>query len=189
MSYLVSAWKHFCTITKHRHLVMKHCFQVGLYWRGLCHDLSKYSWTEFRSGILYYQGTRSPNAAEREDRGYSLAWMHHKGRNKHHFEYWTDLLPGTRVYSPVPMPTKFLVEMVMDRIAACKVYKGKQYSDASALEYFERGMDASLMHPETKEKLRFLLTMLKDRGEKETFRYIRQVVLKGLPFSDGTVRI
>lgn len=173
-----NGWKHFKTITRHRHLVMLHCFKVGLYGRGLLHDLSKYSWTEFRAGIRYYQGVRSPNVAEREECGYSQAWMHHKGRNRHHFEYWTDLLPGTRVYGPVPMPTKFLVEMVMDRIAACKVYRGKKYHDGSALEYLELAKDSALMHPETLEKLRFLLTMLRDKGEKTTFRYIRQVVLK-----------
>lgn len=176
------AWRHFKTITKHRHLVMRHCFQVGLFRRGLAHDLSKYSPTEFRMGMRYYQGTRSPNAAEREDRGYSTAWMHHKGRNRHHFEYWTDLLPGTKQYGPVPMPTPYLVEMVMDRIAACKVYRGAAYTDADALAYLNRARDSRLMHPETEEKLRFLLTMLRDRGEKETFRFIRQVVLRGLPF-------
>ena len=176
------AWKHFCTITKHRHLVMKHCFQVGLYRRGLLHDLSKYSWTEFRVGMQYYQGTRSPNAAERDQVGWSTAWMHHKGRNRHHFEYWTDLLPGTREYGPVPMPTAFLVEMVMDRIAACKVYKGAEYHDGSALEYLNRSLDSSLMHPQTREKLCFLLTMLRDKGEKETFRFIRRTVLQGQDF-------
>jgi hypothetical protein len=108
--------------------------------------------------------------------------MHHKGRNKHHFEYWTDLLPGTREYGPVPMPTEFLVEMVMDRIAACKVYRGKAYTDADALQYLDRALDSYLMHPETMEKLRFLLTMLRDKGEQETFRFIREVVLKGQPF-------
>ena len=177
-----SAWKHFKTITRHRNLVMLHCFKVGLYRRGLLHDLSKYSWTEFRVGVRYYQGTRSPNAAEREQEGYSTAWMHHKGRNKHHFEYWTDLLPGTRTYSPVPMPTEYLVEMVMDRIAACKVYKGDAYTDADAVIYLEKAMDSCLMHPETLSKLHFLLSMLRDRGEKETFRFVREVVLKELPF-------
>lgn len=172
-----NAWNHFKTITKHRHLVMKQCFQVGLYRRGLLHDLSKYSPTEFRAGIRYYQGTRSPNAAEREENGYSLAWMHHKGRNKHHFEYWTDLLPGTKTYGPVPMPTEFLVEMVMDRIAACKVYRGDQYQDGDALAYLEKAKDSRLMHSETLEKLLFLLTMLRDKGEKETFRFIREVVI------------
>lgn len=182
---MISAWKHLRTITRHRNLVMRHCFKVGLYRRGLLHDLSKYSWTEFRVGIRYYQGNRSPNAAEREMEGYSTAWMHHKGRNKHHFEYWTDLLPGTREYGPVPMPTPYLVEMVMDRIAACKVYKGASYTDADALNYLNRALDSYLMHPETMSKLRFLLTMLRDRGEEETFRFIREVVLKGLPFGEN----
>ena len=177
------AWGHFKTITRHRHLVMLHCFRVGLIGRGLLHDFSKYSPTEFRVGAKYYQGTRSPNAAEREAVGYSTAWMHHKGRNRHHFEYWTDLLPGTNTYSAVPMPTKFLVEMVMDRMAACKVYKGKDYTDGSALGYLMRAKDSKLIHPETMEKLVFLLTMLRDRGEDETFRFIRKVVLKEIPFS------
>lgn len=176
-----NAWKHFKTITCHRHLVMKHCFQVGLYRRGLLHDLSKYGWTEFRVGVRYYQGTRSPNAAEREAEGYSTAWMHHKGRNKHHYEYWTDL-------APVPMPTEYLVEMVMDRIAACKVYRGADYGDGDALEYLEKTGDARMMHPETLEKLRFLLTMLRDQGQAETFRFIRQVVLKGLSYGWETVQ-
>ena len=179
---MVSAWNHFKTITKHRNLVMKHCFRVGLYRQGLLHDLSKYGPTEFRVGAAYYQGTRSPNAAEREALGYSTAWMHHKGRNKHHFEYWTDLLPGTREYSPVPMPAEYLVESVMDRIAACKVYHGDAYTDADALQYLERALDSSLMHPQTAEQLKYLLTMLRDCGEKETFRFIREVVLKGKTF-------
>ena len=178
------AWSHFKTITKHRNLVMVHCFKVGLYRRGLLHDLSKYAPVEFIPGALYYQGNRSPNAAEREVQGYSVAWMHHKGRNKHHFEYWTDILPGTHEYGPVPMPTEYLVEMVMDRIAACKVYKGAAYTDADALDYLNLAIDSYLMHPETMRKLKFLLTMLRDRGEQETFRFIREVVLKELPFGE-----
>ena len=82
--------KHFVTITKHRHLVIKHCFKAGVFWQGLRHDLSKYSFTEFIPGMKYYAGTHSPNETERAKFGYSLAWIHHKGRNKHHFEYWTD---------------------------------------------------------------------------------------------------
>ena len=180
-----NAWGHFKTITKHRHLVMRHCFRVGLIRQGLAHDLSKYCWTEFRAGIRYYQdGKRSPNAAEREACGYSEAWMHHKGRNKHHFEYWTDLNLKTNAYEPMPMPTKYLVEMVMDRMSACKNYMGEKYTDASALEYLERARESSSIHPETLKKLRYLLIMLKDHGEKETFRFIRKVVLKGLPYGE-----
>lgn len=171
-------WMHLKTITHHRHLVRQGCFRVGLYWQGLTHDLSKFSPTEFRAGVRYYQGNRSPNTAEREEKGYSTAWMHHKGRNRHHFEYWTDLSLQSRTYEPVEMPRKYLVEMVMDRIAACKTYQGIAYTDASALEYLLRAQDSREIHPKTLSQLTFLLTMLRDRGEKETFRYIREVVLK-----------
>ena len=182
----MNAWKHFCTITKHRWAVRKGCFAVGLYWQGLTHDLSKYSPSEFFSGVKYYQGTRSPNARERELIGYSTAWMHHKGRNKHHFEYWTDLNIETRCYAAVQMPRKYFVEMCMDRIAACKIYHGKDYQDGDALEYFQKSLesrDVSMMHPETKKQLIFILTMLRDNGEEETFRFIRDIVLQGKPFA------
>ena len=169
-------WGHFKTITHHRFLVMVGCFRVGLIRQGLTHDLSKYSPTEFWEGARYYQGTRSPNAAEREDKGYSEAWMHHKGRNRHHYEYWTDMNRQTRSYESVPMPKRYLAEMVMDRIAACKTYEGKAYTQASALNYFLKSRERELMHPKTREELEVLLRMLQDRGEGETFRYIRQML-------------
>ena len=179
---LIKAWHHFCTITRHRWLVRQGCFQVGLYWQGLIHDLSKYAPTEFLVGAKYYQGTRSPNAAEREIKGYSEAWMHHKGRNRHHYEYWSDMSPVTRHYEAVPMPRKYLVEMVMDRRAACKVYEGEKYTDGSALAYFEKSRERVLMNEQTRQELGYLLTMLKEQGERETFRYMKESVLQGKPF-------
>ena len=176
--------KHFKTITKHRHLVMRECFRVGLIRQGLCHDLSKYSPTEFWPSAKYYQGDRSPNARAREEEGYSTAWMHHKGRNKHHYEYWSDIPPGKHAYEPVPMPTRYLVESVMDRIAACKIYRGDKYEDGDALAYMDREHASELLHPDTYQKMRFLLTMLKDRGEELTYRFIREVVLKEVPFTE-----
>ena len=149
---------------------------------GADHDLSKYSPTEFWTGARYYQGNRSPNAAEREDKGYSEAWMHHKGRNRHHYEYWTDMNRETKCYEPVPMPRRYFVEMVMDRRAACMTYQGKAYRDDSALQYFERSREKDLMHPETSRQLRFILGMLAEKGEAETFSYLRRSVLKGKPF-------
>ena len=178
----MKALKHFKTITYHKWLVLLGCFRVGLIWQGITHDLSKYSPTEFRAGMKYYQGTRSPNTAEREDKGYSEAWMHHKGRNRHHYEYWTDICRETRNYESVEMPRRYLVEMVMDRRAACMVYQGKAYHDGAALAYFERSVEREKMHPNTREQLRYILTMLRDEGEKSTFRYLKEDVLKGKPF-------
>lgn len=175
-------WRHFKTITHHRFLVGKYCFRVGLYSQGLCHDLSKYSPTEFFPGVRYFQGNRSPNSAQREKEGCSTAWMHHKGRNRHHYEYWTDIDLNTKTYAPVQLPRRYLVEMVMDRIAACRVYRGADYEDGAALDYFTGSADARNMHPETRRQLTVLLTMLKEKGEKETFAFIRRTVLKGEDF-------
>ena len=178
----MKAWKHFVTITRHRNLVMIGCFRMGIYWQGLTHDLSKYSPTEFLEGVRYFQGHRSPNAAEREDKGYSEAWMHHKGRNRHHYEYWTDMSKATGNYEAVPMPRKFVAEMIADRIAACKVYEKENYTPGSALAYLHRSREKNLMHPQTRKELEFLLTMLKDEGEKTAFQYIKKQMLKGKPF-------
>ena len=173
-------WRHFKTITHHRHLVREGCFQVGLYRQGLMHDLSKYSPSEFWVGAKYYQGTRSPNNAEREDIGYSSAWLHHKGRNKHHYEYWIDysLKAGPGGMLPCPMPDRYIAEMIMDRIAACKTYQGADYTDKSPLEYYLQGKDPAPLHPYTKKNLEFLLRMLADKGEKKTFYYIKNIYLK-----------
>ena len=178
----MKAWQHLKTINHHKWLVMQGCFRVGLYWQGLTHDLSKYAPVEFRAGAKYYQGTRSPNTAEREDKGYSESWMHHKGRNRHHCEYWTDLNRETKQYAPIPMPRKYLAEMVMDRRAACMTYQGAAYRDDSALRYYERGLERNFMHEKTNRELEFILTMLAEKGEEETFRYIKEVVIPGKPF-------
>ena len=156
----MKAWQHFLTITHHKILVMQGCFRVGLYRQGLTHDLSKYTPAEFLVGARYYQGNKSPNAAERAEIGYSTAWIHHKGRNKHHYEYWTDLNRETGRYESVVMPRRYLVEMVMDRRAACMTYQKEAYTDASALEYFRKSIERNNMHPELQRQLEFLLTII-----------------------------
>lgn len=174
----MKAWKHFCTITYHKYLVMKGCFAVGLYCQGLLHDMSKYSWTEFRVGAKYYQGTRSPNNAEKEDVGYSSAWLHHKGRNKHHLEYWLDYgFPPDKRITGMRMPEKYVVEMFMDRIAACKVYMKEDYHDIAPLEYYERGKTIMILHAESMELLETMLHMLAEQGEKKTFEYVKKEIL------------
>lgn len=166
--------KHFKTITKHRHKVIANCFRAGIGAQGLRHDLSKYSPTEFIPGAKYYLGNRSPNERERELTGYSAAWLHHKGRNKHHFEYWRDIDVKTKNMKPIKMPYNYLVEMFCDRVAASKIYGGENYKDDYALNYFLNGKGRRSIHPETSAELEKLLRMLSEKGEDETFSYIRK---------------
>lgn len=180
----MNIWKHFCTITAHKILVMKGCFRLGLYKQGLLHDLSKYSPVEFWTGCRYYKGYMSPNNVERADRGYSLAWLHHKGINKHHLEYWIDYGVGDAGGEGMPMvgmkmPIRYVVEMFVDRISASKNYQKERYTDESALIYYNNSKDHYILHADTRAMLEYLLFMLCKKGEDETFRYIREEVLKG----------
>lgn len=172
-------FRHFATITRHRHRVMANCFRVGIGWQGLFHDLSKYSAAEFWVGARHYLGNRSPNEEERRLYGYSLAWMHHKGRNRHHFEYWTDYDPVTKQMEPVKMPLRYVAEMFCDRVAASRIYRGAAYTDADPLAYFLGGKPRRRIHPETSALLEGWLTMLAEQGEASTFAHVRQMVKKG----------
>lgn len=166
---------HLNTVMRHRRKVIYHCAKVGILRRGLLHDLSKYSPTEFIPGVKHFIGTRSPNEGERAQKGYSEAWMHHKGRNRHHFEYWTDYNPETKLMSPVKMPIIFVKEMFCDRLAASKVYQGANYTDEHPYNYFVPGKVRRAIHPETSDLLESWLIMLKEKGEKETFSHIKSV--------------
>lgn len=169
---------HLRTVNRHRRMVIRHCFRAGIPLQGLRHDLSKYSPTEFFAGVRYYQGFRSPNEQERETNGYSAAWMHHKGRNRHHFEYWTDYCPKTRVMQPIEMPVLYVVEMFCDRVAASKIYYGDKYSDDRSLEYFLRAKGRRVIHPATSDLLEDLLTQLANEGEEPVFERLRGMVRK-----------
>ena len=154
------------------------CFAVGLYAQGILHDLSKFAPEEFAAGMRYFQGNRSPNNAQREEIGYSEAWLHHKGRNKHHYEYWLDYRtrpdPGMPPIVPAKMPGRYVIEMFMDRVAASKVYRKELYKDSDPLDYYRQGNTRQFLHPETADLLEQLLQMLNDRGEAYTYSYIRE---------------
>ena len=170
---------HFCTVTRHRHRVIAHCFKAGIPMRGLLHDLSKYSPTEFIPGVRFYKGTRSPNEAERELYGYSAAWLHHKGRNRHHFEYWNDYNPKTKRVEPIKMPLRFVKEMFCDRVAASKTYRGAAYRDSDPYDYYAHSVDHYIIHPDTAAALESLLRILRDEGEERAFAAARKLLKTG----------
>ena len=183
----MNIWKHFCTINHHKILVMRGCFQVGLIRQGLLHDLSKYSPTEFIVGCRYYQGNMSPNNAEREAVGYSSAWLHHKGRNKHHLEYWIDYGVGDgrdgqkthRGICGMKMPIKYVAEMYVDRVSASKNYQRDKFKLDSPLQYYLKGRKYYILNEDTKAMLELLLVMLAVKGEDEVNHFLKYEVLKG----------
>ncbi len=169
---------------------MGYCFRLGMYKQGLLHDLSKYFPIDFMTGVKYWTGGERANNGERRATGLSLAWLHHKGVNKHHLEYWLDYSSDRNAKYPIEgmkMPIKYVVEMFVDRVCACRNYMGESYTNRAALEYYLRGRAFNIMHPDTAELLEKMLTLLAERGEEYTLKYIKENILtrKGSDYGKG----
>ncbi len=177
-SFIKRFYGHLHTINSHRRAVRHLCFKSGLIKQGLIHDLSKYSIVEFFSGVKYYQGYRSPIDAEKEELGYSLGWLHHKGRNKHHFEYWLEKDYQTLEFKCLDMPLNYLLEAACDKIAASKIYMKDKYKDSSAYDYLENGKDKIFMGENNYRRHKILLEYLKNNGEEKALAYYKSLYLK-----------
>lgn len=139
-----NAIKHFKLITHHKWVVFKLCCKIGIPWRGVLHDLSKYSPTEFRESVKYYVGSYSPIKEAKNQKGYSEAWLHHKGRNKHHTEYWVD--HNAPDVTPI-IPYKYAAEMICDKLAAGIVYQGKNWTKEYQLSYWKKEREKVEVNP------------------------------------------
>lgn len=161
-------FKHLHIVNKHRLYVFLYCCKYHIPFRGLKHDLSKYSPTEFFESARYYTGTKSPIDTCKELFGFSKAWMHHKGRNSHHYEYWQDNFDkGTK---HCQMPFKDSLEMLCDYLGAARAYMGKDFSYEKEYEWFLKKIEVSqAMHPVNREFLRVILKSLtyKPKSAKE----------------------
>ncbi|MDO4487584.1 MAG: DUF5662 family protein [Eubacteriales bacterium] len=183
---------HIKTVHVHKKHVRDGCFKIGLYRQGIMHDLSKYSPTEFFLSVKYWCGTRSPNANDRRINGCSRAWLHHKGRNRHHFEYWIDFEgPPVNGFIGCKMPLKYVAEMVCDRRAACIAYHGKDYKQADAWNYYARNRKILVMHPDTRAVLERALILMRDESEEACFEFLRSIlkITKGSDYTAGSLGI
>lgn len=169
-------FKHLKVVMTHRYYVRKFCFKCKLYRQGLLHDLSKYSPTEFFSSVKYFTGNRSPIDNEKDVKGYSLAWFHHKGRNPHHWEYWIDNV-GTRKNTPARIPYKYVVEMICDWLAAGITYSkekpnfNKPYS--VPLSYYNKCKESRIFHPDTQHLIETFLNIINSYGINRFCKIVR----------------
>ena len=162
-------WEHFKTVCKHMAVVYQECKACGITWQGIVHDLSKFSPIEFSASAKHFQGNRSPIEAEKEDCGYSMAWLHHKGVNKHHWEWWTDFDDNGQIIAN-KIPSQYVVEMICDWVGAGKVYSNEKWTQDEPLNYFYKVRKGRYFHPETEKLIVYLLEIIRDKGLEEFHR-------------------
>ena len=180
MNYFKQFFGHLKTVLTHKRWVFYYASWLGYTWRGLVHDLSKFSPVEFFEGVRYWTGKRSPILAAKEDVGISYAWLHHKGRNKHHYEYWVDKFDEGCI--PHKIPFEYVIEMVCDWLSAARTYHGAS-SDLFSREYdwWCGHVERLKIHDETKQLIHKILWNLAEtqsyRGsEKKTLEAIRPMI-------------
>lgn len=165
MNTLTKSYKHLQTICRHKMYVAKYCFMCGLYWQGLIHDLSKFSFTEFSESVKYYTGTQSPIIACKQANGYSLSWFHHRGRNKHHWAYWVDDFDQGMI--PKKMPFKYALEMACDFLGAGEAYSPETFSIESEIAWWRHHREIDVIHKDTVKLLDILFTAMHRYGIKQ----------------------
>lgn len=174
MNKIKNFFGHIRTVHTHRRWVRYYCFKAGLYKQGLTHDLSKYSPTEFFESIKYYTGNSSPIDVCKKEKGYSAAWMHHRGRNRHHYEFWLDNFDNGG--EALIMPYKYALEMVCDNLGASRAYNGKDFNYKGVLDWWNKKKSKPLaMHPANQI---FVTNMFKALVDCETKEDIKNILRK-----------
>src|SRR5574344_238710 len=182
---MIRFFRHLHTINKHRFKVFILCCKAGYPWLGITHDLSKYSIVEFWEGVKYFSdGKASPIMNSKKNIGYSIAWLHHKGHNKHHTEYWFDYAAPLK--API-IPFKYCVERVCDRIAAAKTYEDKNYSNMSPYYYWNRTRDSEMVNRKIQGFLTETFELLGVHGEKTVInkKYLKKIYDKHIHKKKG----
>lgn len=157
--------KHIRLVSKHKWLVFKFSCKLGMPFRGFMHDWSKFSLEEFWESVKYYDGKISPITRCKKDKGYSRAWLHHKGRNKHHDGYWVDLRAPE--IAPV-IPYKYVAEMICDKLSASITYNGENWTQSSEYEYWQIEKTKIILNPKVENFLTEVFTEVKDNGIEKT---------------------
>lgn len=176
MNKLKIIWKYIKQILKHKKYVFEECKKCGIIWQGITHDLSKFSKEELIPSAKYY----NYNNVERTDKiieDYFKAWCHHKGRNKHHWEYWTDFSSEGKVI-PIKIPYNYVIEMICDWIGAGKTYEKDEWDQTRPLAYYNKVRQGRHFHLDTERLILRFLVCIKNNGLDEFYKMAKNPYLR-----------
>ena len=152
-------WEYFKKVCRHKWHVGRACFRYGLYWRGIVHDLSKFSRAEFGPYAMYFH-TPDGKSSYRTKTAFDHAWRHHVAHNPHHWEYWIAFNRGYPVAAD--MPEKYILEMVADWIGAGMTYDGQP--DPNVWYYGKDAKSIIMMTQRTRDRVEELLREINPKG-------------------------
>ncbi|WP_404447652.1 DUF5662 family protein [Sutcliffiella horikoshii] len=150
---LMACWKNFLYIFEHKLNVLVECWKEGLYLQGIAHDCSKFTPKEFfpYAKKFFFHGDKSAD----DELRWKYAWLHHQNKNKHHWEYW---VVDPRTKQALPMPRKYLIEMICDWRSFSRKW-GRKVKDSTL-----NLSDKIILHPDTRIELEILIGNDKEKS-------------------------
>jgi hypothetical protein len=157
---LVKHAKYARYILRHKWFVLVECWRLGILWRGIVHDLSKFAPSEWLDYAQYFYGDNSEEGlnaigtfglAELAPFGYyakdrlNVAWLLHQKRNRHHWQFWV-LQEDSGQLIAVPMPDKYRREMLADWKGA-----GRALGKPDTRAWYEANKHKMLLHSQTRD--------------------------------------
>jgi len=137
-------------VLRHKWFVLVECWKMGIFWRGLVHDLSKFTPAEWFPYVRYFYG----DGGTRESKGdynvddtpqdFEMAWNHHQKANDHHWQYWVRFGDDGTV-KVLPMPPKARAEMLCDWRGA-----GRALGKPDTLAWYSANLSKMILYPETR---------------------------------------
>jgi hypothetical protein len=145
-------WSHLKYTIRHKYHVMVACTKEGMILRGILHDLSKFTPSEFTGYANFFF---NPDGSRKEDldanseeikRAFGDAFLHHQTSNAHHWQYWIKRTNGHTVVNP--MPADIAAEMICDWIGAARA--NYQNEPGIPLPWYKQNRSRILLHTDTR---------------------------------------
>lgn len=113
---------------------------MGITWRGIVHDMSKFLPCEWFPYVEHFYGSG------KNDEEFDAAWLHHQKFNKHHWQYWL-LQKDSGECVPMKMPIEYVKELLADWRGVTRAF-GKPVEDTT--KWYIDNKDKMILHPETR---------------------------------------
>lgn len=148
-------------VARHKWYVFLACCDLGIPWRGILHDWSKFLPCEWNPYVEYFYGeplqsyrayygdvremhlSAGCTKEQRQER-FDAAWLHHQHANKHHYQHWVlrNDDGDTRI---LQMPDVYMREMVADWRGA-----GRALGKPDTAAWYAKNREHILLHPITR---------------------------------------
>jgi len=162
---LIPIVKYFWLTIKHKYYVFIAGLKIGCPIHLLIfHDLTKFFPSELpHYGRQFFGDSNNPLA-------FSYAWNHHQKTNKHHWEYWVPVTGcirgGYKDLQPLPMPKKYILEMVADWCGASKAYE-KKWPWENNWQWFKNNFDNAQKNDKLHENTyKYILEIIRNTSKK-----------------------